>query len=147
MSSGDLVNPVTCRLNSLLSIGIVLTEMRLTNGLGTSYASISSQKAIVIRFVMTTRTGHRAQTTYGSDLRDQIRALLLKTGLGCSEMINMEAEQRLRSLQTTAASSEAPAGFSSVPDVSGASSTSNKQTVLIDITLLEAKDHLISIND
>ncbi|KAG2233534.1 hypothetical protein INT48_007136 [Thamnidium elegans] len=89
--------------------------------------------------------------------------ILLKTELGCSEVIDIVTEQRLKSLQTTAASngvsgsgssalnvssdSSAPdvSGDSSALDVSGDSSISNEPASLTDTMLLEVRDYLISV--
>ncbi|KAG2200808.1 hypothetical protein INT47_001339 [Mucor saturninus] len=88
---------------------------------------------------------------------------LLKTELGCSEIINIVTEQRLKSLQTTAASNGASSGNSSalnvssnyfVPevsdnspdfDISDDSSAPNEPTSLTNTMLIEVKDYLVSV--
>ncbi|KAI8077892.1 uncharacterized protein B0P05DRAFT_491808 [Gilbertella persicaria] len=89
--------------------------------------------------------------------------ILLKTGLGSSEIINIAIEQRLKSLKANAASSEALAvnssspvvssnsfppdvsGDSSAPEVPGDSSSPNESTSLSSTMLPEMKNYLISI--
>jgi hypothetical protein len=82
--------------------------------------------------------------------------------LGCSEVINIVTEQRLRSLQATAASNGASSGDSSavnissyssaseisddstVLDISEDSSAPNEPTSLTNTMLIEVRDYLIS---
>ncbi|CEP15594.1 hypothetical protein [Parasitella parasitica] len=75
---------------------------------------------------------------------------LLKTELGCSEIIDIVTEQRLKSLQTTAASIGDSSGNSSAPEVSDDSSAldssaPNEPTSLNDTMLIQVRDYLISI--
>lgn len=96
--------------------------------------------------------------------RSQINTLL-KTALGCSEVIDIVTEQRLRSLQTTAASNGASSGDSSAVNISGNSSAPevsndssaldisddssvpNEPTSLTNTMLIELRDYLISVMD
>ncbi|CAO3657074.1 unnamed protein product [Mucor hiemalis] len=70
---------------------------------------------------------------------------LLKTELGCSEIIDIVTEQRLKSLQTTAASSGDSSGNSFALEVSDYSSAPNELTNLNDTMLIQVRDYFISI--
>ncbi|KAG1168326.1 hypothetical protein G6F70_002080 [Rhizopus microsporus] len=69
---------------------------------------------------------------------------LLKTELGCSEIIDIMTEQQLRSLQIIAASNGASGGDSSAPDISSDSPAPNEPTSPTNTMLLEVRDYLIS---
>lgn len=86
--------------------------------------------------------------------------ILLKTELGCSEIIDIVTEQRLKSLHSSALNvssdstapdvsgdSSAPdvSDDSSAPDVSGDSSALNQPTSLTGTMLLEVRDYLITV--